>query len=490
MSIPLYQSQQIQELESLVIRDKINTVPGLMELAGQAALAVLQDSWPHAKQIIICCGKGNNGGDGYVLARLAHERGLKPTIFAVSELTDLKDAALHAAQRCQQIGIPIQKFESGTPFIGDVIVDALLGIGLHGSVQEPYANFIREINQTGLPIFSIDVPSGIDANTGRICGLAVKADVTVTMLALKAGLFTGHGPAFCGKIVSNNLDVPPVLFKKIQPAAELLEWYRLKSLLPKRASDTHKGDYGHVLVVGGDYGMGGAVRMAAEAALRIGAGLVSVATRPEHVPVVNCSRPEIMCHQVAQADDIDPLLQKATVVVLGPGLGQSDWSKLLFKKVMESPLPKVVDADGLNLLSGHPHQSDQWVLTPHPGEAARLIKSTAHHIQDDRFVAAKQIQEKYQGVVVLKGVGTIIKSAKELPKVCPAGNPGMASGGMGDVLSGVIGGLIAQKLPLNRAAEIGVLVHSTAADRAATEGGERGLLATDLMSHLRWLVNS
>ncbi len=261
-------------------------------------------------------------------------------------------------------------------------------------------------------------------------------------------------------------------------------------LLPKRRRHANKGDYGHVLVIGGDYGMGGAVRMAAEAALRVGAGLVSVATRPEHVGVVTTCRPEIMCHQIHVPEDLDSLLQRATVLVIGPGLGKSEWSRKLFNHLINFNLPKVIDADGLNLLAEAPQKQTQWILTPHPGEAARLLKITVSEIQQDRQKAVKSLQKNYGGVAILKGAGTLVQNGLLNQAIhCSAGNPGMASGGMGDVLSGVIGGLLAQKLDLTQAAEIGVQIHSQAADQAAAQGGERGLLACDLLPYLRLLVN-
>lgn len=270
---------------------------------------------------------------------------------------------------------------------------------------------------------------------------------------------------------------------------EPLDWPHIKAILPRRAINSHKGDNGHTLLIGGDYGMGGAVRMAAEAALRVGSGLVSVATRPEHVPVVSGSRPEIMCHQVTCGDDLIPLLEKADVIAIGPGLGQTDWAKELLAVVFQSKLPKVLDADALNLLSKDPQQDDSWVLTPHPGEASRLLDTSCQEIQDDRPKAITQLQDRYKGVVALKGAGSLVKGNGEQIKICQAGNPGMATGGMGDVLTGVIAGLIAQGLSVQEGAEAGVLIHSMAGDLAAKEGGERGLLPTDLMDHIRDLVN-
>lgn len=260
------------------------------------------------------------------------------------------------------------------------------------------------------------------------------------------------------------------------------------SLLPPRPRDANKSDFGHVLIVGGDHGMAGAVRMAGEAAARVGAGLVSVATRPEHIDIVSVARPELMCHNIKKIKDLDAVLSRATVIALGPGLGQSTWSQQLFKKILSSKLPKVIDADGLNLLAKKPVHKNDWILTPHPGEAARLLKTTTEEVQNNRFDAALKLQKKYGGVIVLKGARTIIVNTEGKLTTCTLGNPGMASGGMGDVLTGVIAGLLAQGLAPSKAAEFGVFIHAAAGDAAAKDG-ERGMLALDLMPHLRKLIN-
>lgn len=258
--------------------------------------------------------------------------------------------------------------------------------------------------------------------------------------------------------------------------------------LKPRAKESHKGSFGHVLVIGGDYGYSGAVRLAAEAALRVGAGLVSVATRAEHALHLNLTRPEIMCHAIHHVKDLIALLKKATVIVLGPGLGQSSWSKKIFAQVIKSKKPLVVDADGLNLLVKKDLSSAHWILTPHPGEAARLLQRKDAILVEDRLSAVVAIQKKYQGVAVLKGSSTLIATEQGDVSICEAGNPGMASGGMGDVLSGVIGGLLAQGMSLSIAAKLGVLLHAHAGDLAAKQG-ERGMIASDLFPFLRQLVN-
>lgn len=263
------------------------------------------------------------------------------------------------------------------------------------------------------------------------------------------------------------------------------------SNLPKlgaRPRNTHKGDYGRVLAIGGDHGMPGAVRLAAEAAARVGAGLVSIATRSAHAAHISAQRPELLCYGVEHANELRPLLSAASVVVIGPGLGQSPWARQLFSAVLETDLPCVVDADALNLLAAESVVRDAWVLTPHPGEAARLLACTGAEIQADRFNAVREVRRRYGGVVVLKGAGTLVAAGDEPVGICAGGNPGMASAGMGDVLSGVIAALIAQGLSLRDAARLGVWLHAEAGDRAAS-AGERGLLASDIMPHLRSLVN-
>lgn len=261
-----------------------------------------------------------------------------------------------------------------------------------------------------------------------------------------------------------------------------------RQLLIPRTRDVHKGLFGHALIVGGNHGMTGAVRLAGEAALRVGAGLVSVGTQAESITAIISERPEIMAHAIKTDKELNPLIKKASVIVLGTGLGQTRWSQQLFKRVLTATQAKVLDADALNLLAKQFKRSDNWILTPHPGEAARLLDCTVNAIQANRIKAVKALQKQYGGVVVLKGAGSLVCSSRSI-RLCFAGNPGMASGGMGDVLSGVIGGLLAQHFNLQQAAECGVYLHATAGDKAASLWGERGLLASDLMPYLRQLIN-
>ncbi len=269
---------------------------------------------------------------------------------------------------------------------------------------------------------------------------------------------------------------------------EIIQFSDYEHYFRPRTKDWHKGLSGHVLVIGGALGFSGAPRMAAEAALRVGAGLVSVATRPENAVVMNVARPEIMCHGVLSTEDLEPLIAKADVIVLGPGLGQSEWSRMMWQSVCAKDLPMIVDADALNLLSQTKMSCNHWILTPHLGEAARLLNQSVDAIQRDRVAAVMAIAKQYGGICVLKGAGSLIAASDTKPVLCDKGNPGMASAGMGDVLSGVIGGLVAQKVPLKEAATVGVYLHAVAGDLASKEG-ERGMIAMDLMPYLRRVAN-
>jgi len=401
----------------------------------------------------------------------------------------LHGEAMVAYQGYRAAGGPLLDFVPADFEGVQVLVDGLLGTGLDREVAGLYAEVIQGMNRFGGGILALDIPSGLHADTGRVLGNAVKADCTVAFVGLKQGLFTCDGPEHCGELVFDDLGTA-VAEQSGQPTSAWLlpPW---QSGLPSRSRGAHKGNFGHVLVVGGAPGFCGAARMAAESAARVGAGLVSLATHPAHAALMNIGRPELMCHGVSNADELRPLLARASVVAVGPGLGlgQAGWGRVLFEAVQDSGLPLVVDADALNLLALAPLRRDDWVLTPHPGEAARLLQTTSSAVQADRFAAIAALRDRFGGTVVLKGSGTLILgSSKAEPSICTQGNPGMASGGMGDVLTGVITGLLAQGLDYDQAAEVGVRLHAAAGDRAA-EAGERGLLAGDLMPWLRKLVN-
>jgi len=478
--IDLYRAEQVRSLEQLAINIQGITSFDLMARAGKAVFASINHQWPTIKSVAIFCGSGNNAGDGYIVARLAMLMGLKVVVYSLVDPESLSGDALLAYRKYRIVAGTVILFQSEQNIAADVFVDALLGIGLSRPVAGLYAQAIALINTTAVKVIAIDIPSGIHADTGFVLGCAVKADCTVSFVALKQGLLTGQAVDYCGNIIYESLAVPTSIFLEIKPAAVRVT----KAVISSRDRYSHKGHYGHTLIIGGDHGYTGAVRLAGEAALRMGAGLVSIATRTEHAALMNLGRPELMCHGVETSDQLAILLEKASVVVIGPGLGQSDWAKMLFNKTLNAGKPMVIDADGLNLLAKSPTANPQWILTPHPGEAASLLNCTTAEIEQDRFASVTAIQSQYDGIALLKGAGTLIASADDCA-ISSTGNPGMASGGMGDVLAGIIAGLLAQGLSLQEAAQQGAYHHGLAADVAVRRKGERGLLASDLMPYLR-----
>lgn len=507
----LYTAAQVRELDKLAIAgfpDKGEAgIPGiqLMKRAGKSLFDTLLECWPQPEHITVYCGTGNNGGDGYIVAALAKLRQIPVQVIQVGDHRSLKGDAKLAYDFAGAQSVEMLTFEKAkTPEQG-VIVDALLGTGFSGALRTPFDQAIGQINQSKLPVIAVDIPSGLNSDTGVVSDYCVKADLTVSFIGLKRGSFTACGPEQCGEIFFDDLDVPAGIYEAIQNEVNKLELGALLALLPKRNRNAHKGDFGHVLIIGGDHGYGGAVLMAAESAARCGAGLVSVATHVEHIAALLARRPEVMAHAVENHHALLPLLEKSSVIVIGPGLGMTPWSEQLLyhavhyviqEQAKENHIPLVMDADALNMLAEGRVIKDlpeQVILTPHPGEAARLLATNTQQIQQDRFAAAKQLQEKYRATVILKGAGTVIASSEKI-SLCAHGNPGMASGGMGDVLSGICGALLAQHLSAQQAAELGVCLHGHAADilteeHAMNGTGERGLLATDLIPVIHQLIN-
>jgi hydroxyethylthiazole kinase-like uncharacterized protein yjeF len=485
----LYTAAQVRELDRIAIEEQ--GIPGytLMSRAAEACWQALQTRWPAARSLQVLCGTGNNGGDGFVLARLAHAANWQVQVLQLGEASRLQGDALRAYKDYVEGGGPLVPFTGTVALEAEVLVDAMLGTGVDRPLTGDWQLAVEQLNAAASPLLSVDIPSGLHADTGAVSGVAVRAEVTVTFIGRKAGLYTGVGPDYAGDIVFSDLEVPTVVYQQVTAAARLLNSPPPGPLSTPRVRTAHKGQHGRVLVVGGYAGMGGAVRLAGEAALRSGAGLVSVATHPVHAAFITSSCPELMCHGVAVARDLKPLVAAADVLVVGPGLGRSAWAQALLGVVLESAQPRVIDADALNLLAGAPASTAAQVLTPHPGEAARLLGQDIATLQQDRLAAAQAIAQRYGGVVVLKGAGTVIHAADESPLICAAGNPGMATAGMGDVLSGVIAAFIAQGMALHAAAVAGVCVHACAGDAAAGEG-ERGMLARDVIAALRGVLDA
>ena len=487
-AVPLYTAEQVRELDRLAIQEA--GIPGytLMTRAGEACWVCLCARWPTARCIVVLCGTGNNGGDGFVVARLALAAGLQVRVLQIGAADRIRGDALTARTDYVEANGAIAPFSADALAGADVIIDAMLGTGLQHLLEGAWHDAVVAINASGVPVLAIDIPSGLHADSGSVMGVAVRAVETVTLIGRKRGLYTGQGKVHAGTVSFAELGVPASVYKQCAAGCELVDQPPLGRLAAPRPRNAHKGDFGHVLVLGGDRGMAGAVRLAGEAALRTGAGLVSLATRAEHAAVLAAACPELMAHAVTGPLELKDLMQKATVVIAGPGLGQSAWAQSLLPVVLESRLPQVLDADALNLLAKDPLRCDNCVLTPHPGEAGRLLRQSTAEIQADRFAAVTAINQQYGGIVVLKGAGTIINTANRVLSVCKNGNPGMATAGMGDVLSGVIAGLIAQGMPIAEAVVAGVCVHASAGDRAASHG-ERGMTAGDVIKEIRGLVN-
>lgn len=482
----LYTAQQTRELDRTAIEQCGIEGLELMQRAGRSVFEHLRRQWPEAQQLAIFCGAGNNAGDGYVVAHLAHEAGMTAHVYTLADPEQLKADARQAWQTCVQDGVSIEPFVSGMHRDTHVVVDALLGTGLERELQGDWLTAVDCMNVSPWPVIAIDIPSGIHADSGQIMGAAVRADMTVSFIGLNRGLFTGAAPEYTGKVEYDDLQIDDECYRDVISEVSLIA-DDARNYLHSRSRVVHKGACGHVLVVGGNRGMSGAPVLAARAALRTGAGLVSVVTRPQHTATVVAAQPELMAHGVDAGDSLGALLKKASVVVIGPGLGQDDWARSLLGQVLESRLPMVIDADALNLLAKDPMHSENWVLTPHAGEAARLLGRPVNEINDDRFMAIKQLQHQYGGISVLKGAGTLI--ARPDIRVCQYGNPGMATAGMGDLLSGVIASLIGQGLTNAHAAELAVWVHARAGDMEAGQSGERGMVASDLLPHIRAILN-
>ncbi|MGF1643593.1 MAG: NAD(P)H-hydrate dehydratase [Thiotrichales bacterium] len=486
LSRRLYTSSQIRAIEREAIEHHGVSGFALMQRAGRATHAALESMLTGAARVLVLCGPGNNGGDGYVVARLLRDTGREVALLSQSDPALLRGDAARARDEWLATGGRIERHvESMKDF--DWIVDALLGTGLQRPLEGELLGLVRAVNASTRPVLSVDIPSGLSSETGMPLGAAIQARLTVTFIGYKLGHFTGEGVDHCGSLALDDLGVPEAAYASVVPAVTLDLPEDLRDWLPPRPSVCHKGQFGHVLVVGGYPGTSGAVVLAAEATARVGAGLVSVATHPAHAMFIGIACPVVMPHAVDDAVDLDALLRRADVVALGPGLGQTRWSRSLWQRALDSGKPLVVDADALNLLVDCPIRRDDWILTPHPGEAARLLGRSTAALQADRPAAVAELQRRYGGVVVLKGTNTLVSDGCRVTCTC-AGNPGMASGGMGDVLTGVIAGLRAQRLTANVAARAGVLAHAYAADLAAGVA-PRGLLASDLMPHLRTVVN-
>ena len=522
----LYTAAQIRELDQQLAAARAVPTFTLMHDAAQAALQVLRANWPQAQRVLILAGGGNNGGDGWMLAALLQATATEVMVVAGSDPQQLRGDAAQAFARAEQANVTWQLYAAKAMATqlaaADLIVDALLGTGLSGSLRDPLQSLVKNINRAGKPVLAMDVPSGLQADTGVVAGVAVRADITITFVAAKRGQFTADGPDHCGRLLLDDLGCAEHSAKILAQATQLrtdsvaLINDDLLRRLPSRQSNSHKHDYGRVLVIAGQPGMAGAGLLSASAALRSGAGLVVLATSALHAASLHAAQPELMiCAIPQQAEQVAAVLAEqlsaADCVVFGPGIGRSDWSRQCWQAVQNEvarragTVPLVVDADGLYWLQQMPladahvaAMRDRLILTPHAGEAARLLAASAEDIEQQRFLQAQTLARRWQALVVLKGNGSIIADADSNLALCAAGHSGMATAGSGDVLSGICAALRAARTqpqatleplsPLQLLAAA-VQVHSLAAERALTVAapfrhGQSGMLAADIVTAL------
>ncbi len=482
----LYATATSRAIDAWIINRALYSGYDLMCRAGGAAFRLWQVHFPEFNTAIVLVGPGNNGGDGLIIARLAKAQGYAVEVYAVAGPSAYRDDARLALTDWLNAGGKLQPFSAdlAAPEKPCLLIDALLGSGLNKPVSGVFAQAVDWLNRSPWPVLAVDIPSGLNGDTGKVMGGAVKAAATVSFIARKQGLYTGDARDYTGRIYFVDLGLPTSIYEDFSASASLLG----RPCFPPRSKGQHKGDNGHVWLIGGAPGFSGAARMAGEAALRVGAGRVSIATHPDHACWLNLDRPELMVHGLTDNVDLAELTGKADVIALGPGLGVHEFGRFWFEQALSLNKPLVIDADGLNLLAQTPHRRDDWILTPHPGEAARLLGCSIGQIEEDRFSSVRRLQQRYGGCVVLKGAGTLVADEKMI-WVIETGNPGMATAGMGDILTGVIAALWAQGLSLSQSAAAGAYIHGAAGDQAARADGERGLIASDLLPYLREQVN-
>ena len=479
----LYSAAQVRDLDARLIGAG---TPGLelMQRAAHAAWRALRRHWPDGRQLTVLAGRGNNAGDGYLIAALAQRAGWQVKVLAVGDCSALTGDADAAYKEARSAGVDVQPW--GSQALAGIVVDALLGTGLAGEVRDPYASVIKQLNDSQLPVMAVDIPSGLCADTGRTLGVAVHADLTVTFIGLKIGLFTGDAPDLVGELVFDDLQADPAIVAQTPVSIKRLDTFNLPRLAP-RPRTAHKGMFGRVLVIGGDLGFGGAALLSTESTLRCGAGMVTLGTRPDHVTAALARFPEVMSAGIQSANQLMALIEPATVLVAGPGLGQHSWGRSLLSAAANAERPQVWDADALNQLAeGFVSLPDGCVITPHPGEAARLLGISTQQVQADRPAAARALAKKYNAVCVLKGSGSLIANTDGELALADHGHPAMATGGLGDVLAGVIGALMAQKMPAFDAACLAVWLHALAGEKCGASG--RGMAAADLIPVIRQLL--
>ena len=490
----IFKTDQIQAIEKKIFSAGIFSPQRLMELAAKSVIENLILTFGKPSALSIFCGRGNNGADGYLCSIISHEMGIPTTVIETQNDRNMAEYARLARDKCKKNGIKLIPFNKDFCIDSGIIIDALVGSGLRDIPRDETRDIIEFINKQNAPIVSIDVPSGVTANSGHVHLIAVKADLTICMIALKPGLTSGEAKNYCGKVIIEDFGIKVDDFADTH-FGELLEINGLLKLLPERRQTAHKYNSGICLVVGGDYGFGGAPMIVAEGSMRVGAGLTRIVTRPAHVAACLSRNPECLVNGVESIQEAQQFTKKVNAVVIGPGLGKSSWSEQMLKVFLEVNVPIILDADALNLISdgnlGSLLRNKRTILTPHSGEAARLLGCTTKEIDKDRFSTVRELQKIYGGTVLLKGSGSLLCSDQsDKVFVCPYGNPSLATAGSGDLLSGMIGGFISQGLSDDHRSVLGLLIHSFAANVARYEKLDRGMIATDLLEYIRRIINS
>jgi len=500
---------QMREADRQTIEDIGIPSLVLMENAGRQAVAAMEASFEDlpSSRVGVLCGRGNNGGDGFVIARTLAQRGIEGIVFLLGSVSDVRGDARTNLEILGRIGITVveianaQEWELHFTEISecDLIVDAIVGTGFHGPLGGLLETVVADINGLGVPIVAIDLPTGISADSHELEGEAVQASMTVTLAAPKIPLVLPPADAFGGDLVIADIGIPASVIDELDgPWLELLTRERMRELVPARAADSHKGDFGRVLIVAGSLGRTGAAHLAALGALKSGAGLVTIAAPRSVVPVIAAMMPEYMTEPLEETSagavdfaSVDRVLDlKADIIAIGPGLGQDPSTAAFVQAIVErAGVPLVLDADGLNAFSGDPERlvgrdGVDVIVTPHPGEMARLLGVSIEQVQSDRLAHAREFAASHRVHVVLKGHRTVIAGPEGRSFVNLTGNAGMATGGTGDLLTGMIAAWFAQLLDPEGACKLAVYLHGSAGDLAEADEGENALIATDIAARL------
>lgn len=492
-------------------------IPGLvlMENAARGVVNTLFRSFPDllACRVGILVGRGNNGGDGLAVARYLVNRGIPCRIFLFTAQEELKGDAATNLEILKRMGIAVQEvlnlqeWEEQKPLVAsaDLLLDGIFGTGLKGSVEGFFREIIESVNFLKKPVVAIDIPSGLDADSGQVLGSCIQAQITVTFGLAKRGLFVHPGAQAAGKVVIVDISIPSPALEGEKIQDHLLEAADFLPFLPARKPDAHKGQFGHLLVLAGSPGKTGAAALVSQAALRVGTGLITLGIPESLNPILEEKLTEVMTEPLPETREktlalsaqqrIFELCSRKTTLAIGPGLSlNTETTRLVQQLIRKCPLPAVIDADGLSALAGKTEilrkSQKELILTPHPGEMARLAGSSIEDVQKNRIEVARGFAEEYGVVLVLKGSRSLVASPGGEIFINPTGNPGMASGGVGDVLTGMIAGLMAQGFPVLEAAKLGVYLHGLAGDYTAFLKGERGIAATDLVELAPTVLNA